>query len=906
MRYLFTLEVLCFMYNANQKKSPVHNSLKTGKQVSHKSSDHGKKSKKKGKKGGEKSVSSSSGGGIFGPRAMQIYGVLLMAFSVLLLVSMISYFFHYGTDASKGISAENLAGTVGARLAHFFVDGCMGLFSIGFAFLFFLYGIRLTFGKSPLPLLRTTLTTILIMAWLSITVGLFVYQSTKDYFAGVFGNYLSDLLVGATGKFMAILIMIAFFLIILILCFNFSMSTLLKIRVPKRNGNEESADTDNDEVQQKNEKKRRWFWQRNGKEEEEQKFEPQTDETKLSDLYISNKNELSEEYRGKVFHFGPSEAEKTVDQLDDLLKTETSETATEDEDIFKPSVEKIKEPKKTVEVPFEVKIATGESTDESEGDLLENEQLLEDETEAEAEEEEEVQTEPLEDYDPRKDLSFYQFPTLDLLNDYPAKEASEEQMRQELIEKKKRIEQTLSNFGIAIKNITATVGPTVTLYEIVPGEGVRISKIKNLEDDIALSLAALGIRIIAPIPGRGTIGIEVPNKSPNIVSMKDVLASEKFKNNKFELPIALGKTISNEPFVVDLAKMPHLLMAGATGQGKSVGLNAIITSLLYTKHPSELKFVLVDPKKVEFTLYSAIENHYLAKLPDVEEAIITDTKKVVRTLSSLCAEMDQRYDLLKIAKTRNIMEYNAKFCARKLSPALGHRYLPYIVLIIDEFGDLIMTAGREVETPIARLAQLARAIGIHLVIATQRPSVNIITGIIKANFPARIAFRVTSIVDSRTILDGSGANQLIGKGDMLISTGSDMIRLQCAFVDTPEVERIVNFIEEQQAYPEPFLLPEVAEETGDDRGSDGGEDFDSDEIDPLFMDAATLVVQTQQGSTSSIQRKMKLGYNRAGRIMDQLEEFGIVGPAERSGKPREVKVKTSEELRVILQKMGIL
>ena len=388
--------------------------------------------------------------------------------------------------------------------------------------------------------------------------------------------------------------------------------------------------------------------------------------------------------------------------------------------------------------------------------------------------------------------------------------------------------------------------------------------------------------------------------------MKDVLSSEKFKNNKFELPIALGKTISNEPFVVDLAKMPHLLMAGATGQGKSVGLNAIITSLLYTKHPSELKFVLVDPKKVEFTLYSAIENHYLAKLPDVEEAIITDTKKVVRTLSSLCSEMDQRYDLLKIAKTRNIKEYNAKFCSRKLSPALGHRYLPYIVLIIDEFGDLIMTAGREVETPIARLAQLARAIGIHLVIATQRPSVNIITGIIKANFPARIAFRVTSIVDSRTILDGSGANQLIGKGDMLISTGSDMIRLQCAFVDTPEVERIVNFIEEQQAYPEPFLLPEVAEESSDDRGMDGCDEFESDEIDPLFMDAATLVVQTQQGSTSSIQRKMKLGYNRAGRIMDQLEEFGIVGPAERSGKPREVKVKSSEELRVILQKMGIL
>ena len=892
------------MYNANQKKTAAHPTGKSGKMVSKKAAAKDKKSKKKGKKSGEKSSSSSSGGGLFGPRAMQIYGVLLMVFSVLLVVSLVSYFVHHSADsshvASSEVHPENVAGTVGAHLAYFFGDCCMGIFSVGFAFLFLLYGIRLTFGKSILPLFRTTVATLLTMSWLSVSLGVFVYQSAKGYFAGDFGNYLSELLIGATGKLMAILILIAFLLIIMILCFNFSMSTLLKIRLPKRNASEDGED--GEEV--KSEKKRkRWFGGKD-EEEEEQKFEPQTDDTKLSDLYITNKNELSEEYRGKVFHFGPSEPEKKEDKLDDLLKETTPEPEVEEEDIFKPVV-KNRETKKQDEVPFEVRIATGEPSSENEGELTENEQVVEGETEAEPATET-VATEPLEDYDPRKDLSFYQFPTLDLLNDYPAKEASEEQMRQELIEKKKRIEQTLNNFGITIKNITATVGPTVTLYEIVPGEGVRISKIKNLEDDIALSLAALGIRIIAPIPGRGTIGIEVPNKSPNIVSMKDVLSSEKFKNNKFELPIALGKTISNEPFVVDLAKMPHLLMAGATGQGKSVGLNAIITSLLYTKHPSELKFVLVDPKKVEFTLYSAIENHYLAKLPDVEEAIITDTKKVVRTLSSLCSEMDQRYDLLKIAKTRNIKEYNAKFCARKLSPALGHRYLPYIVLIIDEFGDLIMTAGREVETPIARLAQLARAIGIHLVIATQRPSVNIITGIIKANFPARIAFRVTSIVDSRTILDGSGANQLIGKGDMLISTGSDMIRLQCAFVDTPEVERIVNFIEEQQAYPEPFLLPEVAEETGDDRGMDGGDEFDSDEIDPLFMDAATLVVQTQQGSTSSIQRKMKLGYNRAGRIMDQLEEFGIVGPAERSGKPREVKVKTSEELRVILQKMGIL
>lgn len=891
------------MYNANKQLKPVNNSVKTKNMVSKKTSDKGKKNNSKSKKKRE-GGSSSSTGGIFGPRAMQVYGVLLMLFAILLLVSLVSYFVHHKTDMSHvygHISPGNVAGTVGAHLAYVFVDCCMGIFSLGFAFLFFLYGIRLTFDKSPLPLFRTTAATLLTMAWLSLTMGVFVYTTDKEFLAGNFGIYLSGLLISATGRWVAILILIALLLIILILCYNFSMSYFLKIHLPQKG----QDDAGNDGVvENQNKKKRRKWFDRADDEEDEIKFEPQTEDTKLSDLYISNKNELSDEYRGNVYHFEPSNTNTTKDNPideDDSGMDNANEGPTQNQKKVSKTYE---------EVPFEVKIAAGDTPTDTSADNLFN---PEEETRDLADDSSQNQdngalatTEPLEDYDPRKDLSFYQFPTLDLLNDYPAKEANEEQMRKELTEKKVRIEQTLNNFGICIKNITATVGPTVTLYEIVPAEGVRISKIKNLEDDIALSLAALGIRIIAPIPGRGTIGIEVPNKSPNIVSMKDVLSSEKFRCNKFELPIALGKTISNEPFVVDLAKMPHLLMAGATGQGKSVGLNAIITSLLYTKHPSELKFVLVDPKKVEFTLYSAIENHYLAKLPDVEEAIITDTKKVVRTLNSLCVEMDQRYDLLKLAKTRNIKEYNAKFCARKLSPAFGHRYLPYIVLIIDEFGDLIMTAGREVEMPIARLAQLARAIGIHLVIATQRPSVNIITGIIKANFPARIAFRVTSIVDSRTILDGSGANQLIGKGDMLISTGSDLIRLQCAFVDTPEVERIVNFIEDQQAYPEPFLLPEVAEETSDDRGADGGDEFDSDEIDPLFMDAATLVVQTQQGSTSSIQRKMKLGYNRAGRIMDQLEEFGIVGPAERSGKPREVKVKTSEELKVILQRMGII
>jgi S-DNA-T family DNA segregation ATPase FtsK/SpoIIIE len=437
----------------------------------------------------------------------------------------------------------------------------------------------------------------------------------------------------------------------------------------------------------------------------------------------------------------------------------------------------------------------------------------------------------------------------------------------------------------------------------VPADGIRIAKIKNLEDDIALNLAAQGIRIIAPIPGKGTIGIEVPNINAQLVSMREIINSEKFQNNKFDLPIGLGKTISNEPFVVDLAKMPHLLMAGATGQGKSVGLNAIITSLLYKKHPAELKIVLVDPKKVEFTLYSALEKYFLAKLPDIDDPIVSDTKDVVRTLNSLCIEMYARLDLLKLAKTRNIKEYNHKFCTRKLSPALGHRYLPYIVLIIDEFADLIMTAGRDVEIPIARLAQLARAIGIHLIIATQRPTVNIITGTIKANFPARLAYKVVQKNDSRTILDENGANQLIGKGDMLLSTGSDLIRLQCAFVDTPEVEKLVQYVEEQQSYPDAFLLPEyILEEKG--KGSGDDEFIDTGEIDPLFMDAANLIVQTQMGSTSLIQRKMKLGYNRAGRVMDQLEEFGVVG-ASMGSKAREVKIKTNEELMIIFQRMGL-
>ena len=478
-------------------------------------------------------------------------------------------------------------------------------------------------------------------------------------------------------------------------------------------------------------------------------------------------------------------------------------------------------------------------------------------------------------FDPTLELAKYQFPTLDLLKKYDTEGITINQ--EELEENKNKIVDTLSNYKIGIASIKATIGPTVTLYEIVPEAGIRISKIKNLEDDIALSLSALGIRIIAPIPGKGTIGIEVPNKNATIVSMRSVISSKRFQASEMQLPIALGKTISNETFVVDLAKMPHLLMAGATGQGKSVGLNAVLTSLLYKKHPAEVKFVLVDPKKVELTLFNKIERHYLAKLPDSEDAIITDNTKVINTLNSLCIEMDNRYDLLKNAFCRNIAEYNAKFKARKLNPNDGHQFLPYIVLVVDEFADLIMTAGKEVETPIARLAQLARAIGIHLIIATQRPSVNVITGIIKANFPARIAFRVTSKIDSRTILDGSGADQLIGRGDMLYTQGNDLIRVQCAFVDTPEVERITDFIGSQKAYPEAYQLPEyVGEESGTSL------DIDKSDRDKLFKDAAIVIVTAQQGSASLLQRKLKLGYNRAGRIIDQLEAAGIVGPFEGS------------------------
>ena len=508
-----------------------------------------------------------------------------------------------------------------------------------------------------------------------------------------------------------------------------------------------------------------------------------------------------------------------------------------------------------------------------------------------------VDSVPMGDYDPTLDLSKYKLPPIELLEDH--KITNSEVSNEELINNKNKIVETLANYKIQIDKIKATIGPTVTLYEIVPAPGIRISKIKNLEDDIALSLAALGIRIIAPMPGKGTIGIEVPNLKPEIVSMRSIISSRKFQESNFELTIALGKTISNETYIFDLTRMPHLLVAGATGQGKSVGLNAIITSILYKKHPSQVKFIMVDPKKVELTLYSKLERHFLAKLPDSEEAIITDTQKVIATLNSLTIEMDNRYELLKHAQVRNIKEYNDRFVGRKLNPNHGHRYLPYLVVIIDEFADLIMTAGREVETPLARLAQLARAIGIHLIIATQRPTTNIITGTIKANFPARIAFRVTSMIDSRTILDSPGANQLIGRGDLLFAPGSDMIRIQCAFIDIPEIERITDYISSQQGYPTALELPEYV---GENEKSDISS-IDMTKKDELFEDAARLVVMHQQGSTSLIQRKFSIGYNRAGRIMDQLEAAGVVGGFEGS-KARQVLYVDEVSLEHYLKSMS--
>jgi S-DNA-T family DNA segregation ATPase FtsK/SpoIIIE len=782
-----------------------------------------------------------------------VIGSLLVLFSIALLVAFISFYIHGQADqsavaklADRNTTVENWLGKFGAYLADILVYQGFGVASFLFVRLFFLTGLYLFLGM-PLSKLRSTwFWDLFAMIIVSIIFGFFATSAPE--LGGTIGyemNLFSQDYIGKTGT-------------LLLLIFGLVIYLIFKIKV--------SPESIHNFIE-------------NSKKEIESKITASPEKSSESSYNL-------EEYAVPVFD------EEKDEELDGIhLKSTTSQFEINKE-ALKPTISSSSEinldtlPKPIVEPIATQSFPTPPSIHKEPTIITTSDEAFV----IEKAEEEDIVEENLASrlvadfglFDPTLELSNYKFPTIDLLKEYSSGGITINQ--EELEENKNKIVDTLRNYKIEIAQIKATVGPSVTLYEIVPEAGIRISKIKSLEDDIALSLSALGIRIIAPIPGKGTIGIEVPNKNPTMVSMKSAIGSAKFQEAEMELPIALGKTISNETFVVDLAKMPHLLMAGATGQGKSVGLNAVLTSLLYKKHPAEVKFVLVDPKKVELTLFNKIERHYLAKLPDSDDAIITDNAKVVNTLNSLCVEMDNRYSLLKDAMVRNIKEYNDKFKSRKLNPENGHRFLPYIVLVVDEFADLIMTAGKEVEVPIARLAQLARAIGIHLIIATQRPSVNVITGLIKANFPARIAFRVTSKIDSRTILDTQGADQLIGRGDLLYSNGNDVVRVQCAFIDTPEVEKITEFIGSQKAYATAYLLPEfVGEETGINL------DIDISERDSLFREAAEIIVNAQQGSASLLQRKLKLGYNRAGRLIDQLEAAGIVGPFEGS-KARNVNI----------------
>ena len=790
-----------------------------------------------------------------------ISGSIILLTSIFIFISCISYLFTWKLDQDALLNVsffdyifnsnipapENWLGKFGAWTAHLFIFGTFGIASVGLCFILFLVGLKILFDLEILPIWRTTAITISYMTWGALTLGYF--SNYVNFLGGTFGFYLSKWLVTTIGHFGTIALILTLLYIITTLLFNINFAKFFAFFTANRNTSKETAESD----------------------------EVENDDNHLSsihdDMHVINTikdEEIEKENISETIHFDDGDDDDDDSELIDI----TDENGDDDfDDDFE--VEIAKE-----EILVDVPESKKEPSSDAEASLAE--QLVAE----------------FGVYDPTKDLDGYLLPPIDLLKEYAANGSTVS--KEELEGNKNRIVETLSNYKIDIAKIKATVGPTVTLYEIVPAPGVRISKIKNLEDDIALSLSALGIRIIAPIPGKGTIGIEVPNLNPEMVSMRSLIASEKFQNFDAELPIVLGKTITNETFVFDLTKMPHLLVAGSTGQGKSVGLNAILISLLYRKHPAQVKFVLVDPKKVELTLYNKIERHYLAKLPGNEDAIITDTSKVVHTLNSLCIEMDDRYELLKIAEVRTIKEYNAKFIARRLNPEKGHRYLPYIVVVIDEFADLIMTAGKEVEHPIARIAQLARAIGIHLIVATQRPSVNVITGMIKANFPARIAFRVLSKIDSRTILDSSGADQLIGRGDMLIMNGSDMIRLQCGFVDTPEVESICNFIGGQRAYPEALILPEYIPD-----GGESGADLDMNEIDAMFVDSARIVIINQQGSASLLQRKLKLGYNRAGRIVDQLEGMGIIGPFQGS-KAREVLFSDIESLDEFLRTRGLI
>ena len=783
-------------------------------------------------------------------QAQTILGTFLILFSAFLCIAFFSFFFNWQEDQStlakltdRTVTSNNLLGKVGAILSHFFIYKSFGIAAFIVAFQVFLTGINILIKKKFSKVVISWNWSIIAMLWVSTCLGF--TKGNYGLLSGIIGFEINEYLqafIGKTG-------------LVILLSFIFISYIVIRYKV--------TFDKYLDNYKRNQEKRKA----------EELIQSESVNENSTNDNLKTDKKEKS------VVELSLENLQPTISKHSDVSNKNEEITL---------KVEKETAPVLKTEIPKEEEIGT------------EVEAEMEVEIDVAIGREEETSTENLAnqlvkdfgEFDPTLELGNFKFPTFNLLKQYNESISIDPV---ELEANKDRIVETLKNYKIGIAEIKATVGPTITLYEIVPEAGIRISKIKNLEDDIALSLSALGIRIIAPIPGKGTIGIEVPNKKSTIVSMHSVISSKKFQESSMELPIALGKTISNETFVVDLAKMPHLLMAGATGQGKSVGLNAVLTSLLYKKHPAEVKFILVDPKKVELTLFNKIERHYLAKLPDVEEAIITDTTKVVQTLNSLCIEMDNRYDLLKNAMVRNIKEYNTKFKARKLNPNDGHQHLPYIVLVIDEFADLIMTAGKEVETPIARLAQLARAIGIHLIVATQRPSVNVITGIIKANFPARIAFRVTSKIDSRTILDAGGADQLIGRGDLLYTAGNDINRIQCAFVDTPEVEKITDFIGSQKAYPEAHLLPEYLD---DESGT--SIDIDISDRDKLFREAAEIIVTAQQGSASLLQRKLKLGYNRAGRLIDQLEAAGIVGGFEGS-KARQVLIPDFVALDQLLE-----
>lgn len=789
-----------------------------------------------------------------------VLGSFLFFLGIALFFAFVSFFFNWKIDQSeisqfpsRTSSAKNWLSISGAKVSDFFIFKGFGISALILPVLISLTGVYLFFDLNRKKLAGFWFWGTLVMLWISVIFG-FV-QKESGLLAGIIGYEVNDFMQDYIG-FIGTVLVLAFFAIVYIV-------VRLRYTPEKISASLKKTQTEITKDYQSGKKI-------NGS----------------RSLPKENKTEVAEK---ESVSLGDTK-DLSLDTVIEKVKEKTPIVESESAKSTKTTVNEFygNPDNQSDEVPEKLII---KSEDNPEDIAMEVETIVEEEVV------ENLSAKLVKDFgefDPKLELGNFKFPTIDLLKDYSIQNGGITIDQGELEENKNRIVETLKNYKIEIAQIKATVGPTVTLYEIVPEAGIRISKIKNLEDDIALSLAALGIRIIAPIPGKGTIGIEVPNKKSTIVSMRSAIASSKFQEAEMELPLSLGKTISNETFVVDLAKMPHLLMAGATGQGKSVGLNAILTSLLYKKHPAEVKFVLVDPKKVELTLFNKIERHYLAKLPDTDEAIITDNNKVINTLNSLCIEMDARYDLLKNAMVRNIKEYNTKFRARKLNPENGHKFLPYIVLVVDEFADLIMTAGKEVETPIARLAQLARAIGIHLIIATQRPSVNVITGMIKANFPARIAFRVTSKIDSRTILDTGGADQLIGRGDMLYTQGNDLVRIQCAFVDTPEVERITDYIGSQKAYPDAHLLPEyMGEESGTSL------DIDVKDRDKLFNEAAEVIVTAQQGSASLLQRKLKLGYNRAGRLIDQLEAAGIVGPFEGS-KARQVLVTDLIALKQLL------